>query len=148
MPGYEMMFGKGLLPWSWAVRQLSRSHNYWIATVRPDGRPHLAGVWGIWMNNMFYFTSGERSRKARNIRKNQSCVLCPERADRAVIVEGVAAKIAWSSVPRRFRSAYKKKYDWNIDPSMGSTYVVRPRVAFGIVEDAKSSPGATRWLLR
>jgi len=148
MPGYEMMFGKGLLPWSWAVKQLSRSHNYWIATVRSDGRPHLAGVWGVWLENMFYFTSGEGSRKARNIHANPNVVLCPDRADRAVIVEGVAKKVAWSSVPPRFRPAYKKKYDWDIDSSMGPAYVVRPRVVFGIIENAGSSPGASRWRFR
>ena len=69
----------------------------------------------------------------------------PDRADRAVIVEGVAEKVAWSSVPPRFRPAYKKKYDWDIDSSMGPAYVVRPRVVFGIIENAGSSPGASRW---
>jgi len=38
----------GLKHWSWALERLEKSHNYWIATSRPDGRPHLMVVWGIW----------------------------------------------------------------------------------------------------
>src|SRR2546421_5404379 len=29
----------GLKPWPWALERLEKSHNYWIATTRPDGRP-------------------------------------------------------------------------------------------------------------
>ena len=34
----------GLKPWGWAVERLEKSHNYWIATTRPDGGPHLMVV--------------------------------------------------------------------------------------------------------
>jgi hypothetical protein len=44
MPGYGTLGpeeGTGLLPWSWTVERLAGSRNYWLATVRPDGRPHV-----------------------------------------------------------------------------------------------------------
>ncbi len=31
---------RGLLPWSWAVEQLTAARRYWIAAVAPDGAPH------------------------------------------------------------------------------------------------------------
>ena len=34
-----------LKPWPWALERLEKSHNYWISTTRPDGRPHLMLVW-------------------------------------------------------------------------------------------------------
>lgn len=37
--------GKGLLPWNWAVERLTQARGYWLATTRPDGRPHLAVIW-------------------------------------------------------------------------------------------------------
>jgi len=37
------------LPWSWAVERLESARNYWICTTRPDGRPHAAPVWGLWL---------------------------------------------------------------------------------------------------
>src|SRR5213593_2186245 len=82
MPGYQMMFRKGVdsLSWAWAVKRLSGARNYWLATVRGDGRPHVMPVWGIWFENAFYFSTGPRSRKARNIEKNMNCVVCPENA--------------------------------------------------------------------
>jgi pyridoxamine 5'-phosphate oxidase-like protein len=51
MPGYGTKSpteGRGLLPWSWAEERLAQSHDYWVATVQPDGRPHLMPVWGVW----------------------------------------------------------------------------------------------------
>ncbi len=47
MPGYGLLDaaqGTGLLPWSWAVERLERSHDYWMATLRPDGRPHAVPI--------------------------------------------------------------------------------------------------------
>jgi hypothetical protein len=41
MPGYGIKDdGDKLLPWSWAAEQLAKSRNYWLTTVRPDGKPH------------------------------------------------------------------------------------------------------------
>ena len=45
MPGYGIAGptdGTGLLPWSWATERLTWSHDYWVATVRPDGTPALS----------------------------------------------------------------------------------------------------------
>jgi len=30
---------KGLLPWRYAAERLTEALNYWICSVRPDGRP-------------------------------------------------------------------------------------------------------------
>lgn len=150
MPGYGILDakgGKGLLPWSWASIRLSRAHNYWVATTRPDGRPHTMAVWGVWVNDRFYFSTGGRSRKARNLARNRRCVVCTERADEAVIVEGVASKARASSLPRQVAGEYKRKYKWDLDPKRGPVFTVRPRVAFGFVEAAdKFSSAATRWI--
>ena len=64
MPGYgiaEPEDGQGLLPWSWAEERLVSSHDYWVATSRPDGRPHLMPVWGVWFDDAWWFSSGRRS---------------------------------------------------------------------------------------
>jgi len=48
MPGYGLPKGtKGLLRWSWAEQRLTKSHNYWITTIKPDGNPHTMVVWGL-----------------------------------------------------------------------------------------------------
>lgn len=55
-----------LLPWSWAECRLLEARNYWIATTRPDGRPHTRPVWGVWEDGAFYFSTG--SLAAENLR--------------------------------------------------------------------------------
>src|SRR5258708_17432665 len=62
-----------LKPWSWALERLENSHNYWIATSRLDGRPHLMLVWCIWCQAAFWFCTGLRTRKAKHPPTNPTC---------------------------------------------------------------------------
>ncbi len=146
-PGYGPATGrKGLLPWQWAERCLPCSRNYWIVTVRPTGAPHAMPVWGIWMEGTFYFSTGVRSRKARNLARHARCVVCTERAEDAVIVEGTARIVHDREVPRRIAGPYRRKYEpWRLDPAPGPVFAVRPKVAFGLIENQFVS-GATKWV--
>jgi hypothetical protein len=146
MPGYGVPRSrKGLLPWAWAERRLTRSHNYWLITVRPNGRPHAMPVWGLWLDGVFYFSTGRKSRKARNLARNPRCIVCTERADEAVIVEGVAREMKGAAVLGRLGRPYHAKYKpWELEPELGPIYAVRPRVAFGMHESRFAS-AATRW---
>ena len=136
---------KGSLPWAWAAERLTNSHNYLLTTVRPDGRPHAMVVWGIWLGNAYYFSTGADTRKAKNLAHNPNCVLCNENAEEAVIVEGQACQSQLAEVPAAAFGLYEKKYGWKLDPEMGPIYRVTPRVVFAMPE--KSFPaGATRWL--
>ena len=145
MPGYGLPKGtKGLLPWGWAEQRLKKSHNYWITTVRPDGSPHTMIVWGLWLDGRFYFSTGRQSRKARNLAANPKCILCTERADEAVIVEG-EARLATGPRSRGFFARYEKKYSWDMsDYQEEPIFEFRPRMAFGLAEK-KSLNAATRW---
>jgi len=152
MPGYGLPKGtKGLLPWKWAEDRLKKNHNYWIVTTRPDGRPHLMIVWGLWVDGGFYFSTGRESRKAKNLVSNKHSVIATEKADQAVIVEGIAEEVGDVEVRRSFLRRYEKKYRWDMssfeEPILSlkqPVYVVRPTVAFGLDEN-KSLNFATRW---
>jgi pyridoxamine 5'-phosphate oxidase-like protein len=145
MPGYGLPKGqKGLLPWSWAKQQLEKSHNYWISTVTPEGSPHTMVVWGLWLDGAFLFSTGNQSRKARNLKANPRCVVGTEKANEAVIVEGSAEPSTDSRLRKRFATLYQKKYKWDMSDFSEPMYVMRPRVAFGLYE--KDFMGkATRW---
>ncbi len=147
MPGYGMRPGDNRgspLPWSWARERLEQSHNYWISTARPDGRPHATAVWGLWLDDTFYFSMAANSRKAQNLAANPHCVVCTERADEAVIVEGVFEKVADNGLLERLWQAYKAKYDWEMAGE--PFYLVRPRVAFAFIEGSgEFADTATRW---
>ena len=113
MPGYGLPAadkGKGLLPWEWAVERLTESHNYWVATTRPEGRPHVMPVWGIWVESVFYFSTGRESRKSKNLVANPRCVICTEKAEEAVVLEGSAEEVTDAAVLKRLGGPYHKKY--------------------------------------
>ncbi len=146
MPGYGLPKGsKGLLPWKWAQERLEDSHNYWITTVRPDGSPHTMIVWGLWLDGIFLFSTGSKSRKARNLAATPKCIVCTERADEAVIVEGIAGLIRDRSRLRDFFRRYERKYKFDMSAFQNEPiFAVRPRRAFGLYEK-RSMNSATRW---
>ena len=152
MPGYGLPKGtKGLLPWTWAQQRLEKSHNYWIATAKPDGSPHTMIVWGLWMDGVFLFSTGRQSRKARNLAQNRHCVVCTEQANQSVIVEGIAEEVPGVDQRRAFLKRYERKYAFDMSGMAADIlnlkepiYAVRPVVAFGL-DEKKSLNAATRW---
>lgn len=140
----------GLKSWEWALECLEKSHNYWLATSRPEARPHLMLVWGIWWQDAFWFSTGRRTRKAKNIAADPHCVIATEKADEAVIVEGVAQEITDRAVWKQLIEIYNTKYGGDVGPlletSNSCVYRVRPMVAFGQDEHASNfSESVTRW---
>lgn len=135
----------GSVSWEWANERLTASHNYLITTLRPDGRPHTMVVWGIWLENAYYFSTGSTTRKAKNLATNPNCVVCNENVEEAVILEGRARQLAVPEIPEPAFALYHKKYGWKLDPEMGPVFKVTPRVVFAMPEKLFPA-GATRWL--
>jgi general stress protein 26 len=150
-PGMPKEYGihppsEGLLPWSAAVDKLEGARNYWVSTTRPDGRPHAMPVWGIWLDGAFYFGTGRRSRKARNLAANPEIVVHLESGDDVVILEGQAEEVTEATDKKRIGEAYAAKYNENADGGASDSplYAVRPRIAQSWHErDFPQS--ATRW---
>jgi len=144
-PGYGLAEDeKGLLPWSWVARQVGKCRTFWVATVHPENRPHVMPVWGVWVEDAFYFSTGRKSRKGRNLAENPACTITNDDGEEAVIIEGSAEEVKDAATLKRMAAAYGKKY--KLDPrSMGEPiFRVRSRVVFGFVE--KTFPKtATRW---
>ena len=146
IPDYGISAGKkGMLPWKWASDRLAKSRQYWLVTVRPDGSPHVMPIWGLWLDNGFYFSTGRNTRKARNLAANSRCIVCSEDAEEAVIVEGAAAEVADKAALKRVFAAYKKKYKVDVSGMGSPMYLVKPSKAFGLWEK-KFPTTATRWL--
>src|ERR1700685_2799619 len=66
-PGYGIVGdseGKGLLPWAWVARKMNRCRTFWLATIHSsNGNPHVMPVWGVWLDDAFFFSTGRKSRK-------------------------------------------------------------------------------------
>src|SRR6476620_8032143 len=114
MPGYGVLpasKGSGLIAWAEAERRLTVAHDYWCATVRPDGAPHVMPVWGVWLEGRLWFSSGLRSRKARNLAADPRCTLTTDDARNPVVLEGAAARHTDQPSIVAFVAAVNDKYD-------------------------------------
>lgn len=80
----------GLLEWAAVERRLVDSKHYWLATVRPDGRPHVIPRWGVWVDQCFYYDGSPTTRHARNAEENPATTLNLENGWEAVILEGTS----------------------------------------------------------
>ena len=73
-----------------------RAHTAKVATVRADGRPHVAPVWFALDGDTIVFTTGERTVKGRNLRRDPRVAISVD--DEAppysyLLIEGVATLI-------------------------------------------------------
>lgn len=147
IPGYGVPEGAGeARSWSWGEEMLREGHNYWLATTRPEGRPHVMPIWGVWHDGAFWFSTGARSRKAKNLALRAECAIGSERAGEAVILEGAAVRCAAAEAPADIARLYLAKYGMGF-PDDSPLFRVGPRVVFGFSEAADEfGEAATRWL--
>jgi hypothetical protein len=156
------IYGDEPIPWSRALEQLDAGARgtFWLATTRPDGRPHVAGVGALWVDGKIYFPTGARTRKGRNLAQNASCVISVSLEGLDLVIEGDAVKVTDEPTLRDLATRYAAQ-GWPTQVSDGALtaeysapsagpppwdlYVFTPKTAFGV---ASAEPtGATRWQL-
>jgi hypothetical protein len=149
------------IPWSRALDQLgkleprggSRGPTCWLATTGPDGRPHLAGVVGLWSDDTLYFVSGPQTRKARNVAADARCSFALSLPDLDLVLDGTASRVsdpqtlgrvAWplevegDCVTASFAAPTAPPPPWHL-------HAFKPTTALGIGTSGQA--GATRWCL-
>ena len=129
----------GLLSYDHVAERLGEARNIWLVTVRPDGRPHAMPVWGVWVDDLFYFGGGPDTRKARNLRSNPHVVVHGESGDDVVVLEGRAEPVDDDETQERVDDAYEVKYDMRHGPQV---WAVHPTIAFAWT---KFPDDMTRW---
>jgi len=143
----------GLLPWSHARERLENAAVYWISTTRPNGRPHAAPVWGVWIDDTLYFDGSPQTRRGRNLAANPAVAVHLESGGEGkdvVIAEGEAREIRAPnpSLAVRLAAAYTAKYaseGYSPSPETwegGGLYQMRPRVVIAWTNLGKDP---TRW---
>ncbi|MEU9094266.1 pyridoxamine 5'-phosphate oxidase family protein [Streptomyces sp. NPDC048428] len=146
-------------PWAGAQRLLTDAELYWLSTVRPDGRPHVTPLIGVWWQGALHFCTGSEERKARNLAANDEVVLTTGSnswsAGLDVVVEGRAERVTDADRLAGLAEAWKAKYGpvWHFDVADGAfvgsqdnraeVFAVSPRTVFGF---GKGDPFTqTRW---
>jgi hypothetical protein len=157
------LYGSPPIPWERATSQFEQREfhggggTYWLSTTCADGRPHAAGVLGVWIDGVLYFASGARTLKSRNLQADSRCVVSASLADLDVVMEGRAIRVTDRKTLERVSSEFVQR-GWPTEVS-GDTltaawgapsapppwhlYAVSPSVAFGV--GTAETTGATRW---
>ncbi|WP_460391379.1 pyridoxamine 5'-phosphate oxidase family protein [Actinophytocola sediminis] len=156
-------YGSPALPWSRARDVLASDTptadlTFFVATVRPDGRPHSAGVGAVWVDDALYFTGGPGTRRARNLAANPACSVSVRLRGVDLVLEGEAVRVTNQPTLERVAAVYRSG-GWpavvagdaltapfsapSAGPPPWQLYRLTLHTAFGV---ASAEPhGATRW---
>ena len=166
------LYGSPLLEWSRIASRLDEGmtqapdtggpnrHTCWLATINPDGSPHVTGVGALWVDAAFWFETGDRTRQAKNLARDPRCTLSIAVHDFDLVVDGEAHKVTDRPTVAAMAARWAAEgWPAGVDdtgealtaefsaPSAGPppwyVYRLAPRVAtaLGTVEPG----GATRW---
>ncbi len=159
----DTFYGNAPLPWSRPrdlldKGALSDAGTSFLGTVRPDGRPHAAGVGAAWYDGDVFFQAGPGTRKARNVEQNAACTMSVSLPGIDLVFEGDAHRVTDSPTLEAIASLYRES-GWPVQvehdaftapysaPSGGPPpwhlFRITVHTVFGV---AGAEPyGATRW---
>jgi hypothetical protein len=99
------LYGLPLMNWSRIEAQLAEGltqapgtggpnrHTCWLATIDPDGSPHVTGIGALWLDGAFWFETGDGTRKGRNLARDPRCTLSVATEEFDLVAEGTARKV-------------------------------------------------------
>jgi hypothetical protein len=161
-----------LVEWTSVVRRLDDGvpqapgdggpdrHTCWLATINPDGSPHVTGIGAMWVDGAFWFETGETTRKGANLARDPRCTLSLATHEFDLVVDGEARKVTdqptvaamaarWAAEgwPARVDSSGEALTADFSAPSAGPppwhVYRLAPHTATAVATVAPG--GATRW---
>jgi general stress protein 26 len=107
--------------WREVEDRLGAAELYWITTVRPDRRPHTTPLVGLWHDGAFWFCTGRREQKHRNVTASPGVTVTTGTntwaAGTDVVVEGTAERVTGLDTLSAVAAAYLDKYgeDWHFE---------------------------------
>jgi hypothetical protein len=119
--GYIKPDPKGMLPWTSVDKMLRVSPYFWLATIDPDGKPHLIQQWFVWIDQQVFFDGSERTKWARNLIRDPRVGFGVQNGNDTSYGDGSADIIRGTPVTlaRRIAAQYGAKY--------GRTFKYRPK---------------------
>ena len=121
--------------WDYVEKQLTESKNYWLCSVRPNGKPQVVPRWCVYLDGKIYYDGSPETRHAHNIMENPNVSVHLEDGAKAIILEGTSAPASKPDLElaRRLSEAYCAKYasdGYAPTPTQwdeGGLYVFTPR---------------------
>lgn len=98
--------------WRALEARLGRETTIWLATNRPNGRPHLVPIWYVWLNDKIYISTGSETQKFYNMYHNQRVALALPDPNQVIILEG-EAHVADRQTVDRVADYFFHKFEWD-----------------------------------
>jgi pyridoxamine 5'-phosphate oxidase-like protein len=94
----DTLYGSDTIPWARArealdANALGPETVFVLGTVRPDGRPHAAGIGAAWHDGDLYFKTGPKTQKGRNLAANPACTMFARVGAMDLVFEGEARRV-------------------------------------------------------
>jgi hypothetical protein len=134
--------------WECLREQMINADNYWLCSSRPDGSTQAEPVWGAMLDENFYFASGQRSVKIRDIGPNTEIAVHMESGDDTVIMEGRAALMNDLAIAERLAPIYATKSFYKLTATellKNGLYRLEPSLILAW-EGSDFRKTATRWV--
>jgi hypothetical protein len=97
----------------------------WLATLNEDGSAHVTAVGAIWLDDTFWFQTGARTRKYRNLERDPRCSVAISIRDADVVVEGAATKVFDPQILARLAAAWAAG-GWPAEPDASGSGITAP----------------------
>jgi Pyridoxamine 5'-phosphate oxidase len=164
--------GLPTIEWSHVETQLAdllthddpRSPNrstFWLASLNPDGSPHVTSVGALWHAGSCWFQTGQCTRKAKNVERDPRCTVSVATKGYDVMISGDARRVTDAPIVAELAALWAQG-GWPAEPDDSGTgitapfnapalgpppwfvYQVTPRTATA-VGTAEETPGSMRW---
>jgi len=135
-------------------------HTCWLATIDPDGSPHVTGIGALWADGCWWFETGQHTRKGKNLARDPRCTLSVAAREFDLVLAGQASLVTDPAAVARLAARWVAAgWPARVDdsgtaltaefsaPSAGPppwhVYRLTPRTATALSTAAPG--GATRW---
>lgn len=110
-PGY-LEKPAAFVKWGYVAERLAEAKNYWLCSVRTNGRPHVIPRWGVFVDGKIYYDGSPKTRHARNLAGNSNVAVHLESGDEAIILEGIVrpAGRPEHELAQKIAKSYRAKY--------------------------------------
>lgn len=106
-------------------RDAHNARTTWLTTLNEDGSPHVTAVGAIWLDGTFWFQTGARTQKHRNVERDARCSVAQSLPGADVVLEGQASRVTDPADIARAAEAWADG-GWPAEPDASGSGITAP----------------------
>ena len=96
---------------------------FWLTTLNTDGSPYVTSVGALWHAGSCWFQTGERTRKARNVARDQRCTISVATQGFDVMIAGDAQRVTDSTIVAEIAALWAQS-GWPAQPDDSGVFLM------------------------